>query len=244
MRICVAQTGPVKGDIRRNVDNHKRLIATAVPHHPDLIIFPELSLTGYEPTLAKELAMEVDDGRLADFQTIANVRQVTVGVGAPIIQGAGICIGLVLFQPGQPRQLYAKKYLHADEEPFFVSGHSSVEFLGDNNDVALAICYELSVPAHAVRAHEKGAAIYIASVAKYARGVAAAHQRLAEIARDYGMTVLMSNSVGLADGDLCTGNTAVWNVQGTLLGQLDDTHEGILIFDTDDQELTINQTQT
>ncbi|MCL4267680.1 MAG: carbon-nitrogen hydrolase family protein [Anaerolineae bacterium] len=244
MKICVAQSRPFPGNIARNSEQHQRLIATAVPHHPDLIIFPELSLTGYEPTRAKELAMDVDDGRLAGFQTIADARHITIGVGAPIIQEAGICIGLVLFQPGQPRQLYAKKYLHADEEPFFVSGHSSVEFLGDNNDVALAICYELSVPAHAARAHENGAAIYIASIAKYARGVVAAHQRLAEIARAYGMSVLMCNSVGQADGDLCTGNTAVWNAQGTLLGQLDDTLEGILIFDTDSQELTINQTQT
>lgn len=244
MKICVAQSRPFPGNIARNSEQHQRLIATAVPHHPDLILFPELSLTGYEPTLAKELAMEVGDGRLADFQTIADTRQLTIGVGAPIIQAAGIGIGMILFPPGRPRQLYAKKYLHADEEPFFVSGRSSVEFLGDHNQVALAICYELSVPAHAAHAHENGAAIYMASVAKYARGVAAAHQRLAAIAREYGMTALMGNSVGLADGDLCTGNTAVWNAQGTRMGQLDDTHEGLLIFDTDTQELIINQTQT
>lgn len=244
MKICVAQSRPFPGHIARNMEQHQRLIDTAVPHRPNLILFPELSLTGYEPTLARELAMDVGDGRFATFQTIADTRQVTIGVGAPIIQGDGICIGLVLFQPGRPRQLYAKKYLHADEEPFFVSGHSSVEFLGNNNQVALAICYELSVPAHAARAYENGAAIYMASVAKYARGVAAAHQRLAEIACEYGMTVLMCNSVGLADGDLCTGNTAVWNAQGALLGKLDDTNEGIIIFDTDSQELTINQIQT
>lgn len=244
MKICVAQSRPFPGNIARNIEQHHRLIDTAVTHHPDLILFPELSLTGYEPTLARELAMEMGDGRLADFQTIADARQVTIGVGAPIIQADGICIGMVLFQPGRPRQLYAKKHLHADEEPFFVSGRSSVEFLGSNNQVALAICYELSVPAHAAHTHENGATIYMASVAKYARGVAAAHQRLAEIAREYGMTALMGNSVGLADGDLCTGNTAVWNAQGTRLGQLDDTHEGLLIFDTNSQELTIKQTQT
>jgi predicted amidohydrolase len=49
MKVCVAQTRPVTADIQRNIEHHKRLIDTAVPHHPDLIIFPELSLTGYEP---------------------------------------------------------------------------------------------------------------------------------------------------------------------------------------------------
>lgn len=244
MKICVVQTRPVAGDVQGNVARHLRLIATAVPHHPDLIIFPELSLTGYEPTLAKELAMEVDDGRLQPFQQHADAHRLTIGVGAPIIQADGICIGLVLFQPGQPRQLYAKKYLHPDEEPYFVSGQSTVGLIGDKNNLALAICYELSVPAHAVDAHENGAAIYAASVAKYARGLDTAVPRLSHIASQYGMTVFMANSVGVADGDLCAGKSAVWNDQGALMGQLDDTREGIVIFDIDTQELVTDQTQT
>lgn len=243
MKICVVQTRPFPGNIARNIEYHQRLIATAVPHHPDLILFPELSLTGYEPTLARELAMEVGDGRLADFQTIADARQVTIGVGAPIIQAAGICIGLVLLRPYQPRQLYAKKYLHSDEEPYFVSGQSSVEILGDKNEIALAICYELSVPAHAENSFQNGATIYAASVAKHARGVAAAHQRLAAIAANYGMTVFMVNSVGMADGDLCAGGSAVWDDKGTLLAQLDDAHEGILIFDTDTRQTVVQHSE-
>lgn len=241
MKICMVQTRPFPGDMQRNLEQHKRLIDTAVSPQPDFIIFPELSLTGYEPTLAQELALHLADGRLADFQTIANTHQLTVGVGAPIIQPTGICIGMVLFQPHQPRQLYAKKYLHVDEEPFFVSGQSSVGLLGDENNVALAICYELSVPAHAQHAYENGAAVYIASVAKYATGVAAAHERLAEIARRFALPVLMGNSVGAADGGICTGNTAVWNAKGELLSQLDDTHEGILIFDTGTQDIICQQ---
>jgi len=241
MKICMVQTRPYPGDIQRNIEQHLRLIETAVPHQPDFIIFPELSITGYEPTLAQELAMHRDDGRLAAFQTTADTHQLTVGVGAPIIQPAGLCIGMVLFQPQRPRQLYAKKYLHVDEKPFFVSGQSSVGLIGDQNNVALAICYELSVPAHAQHAYENGAGIYIASVAKYAAGVAAAHQRLAEIARHYALPVLMGNSVGVADGGVCTGNTAVWNAAGEKLSQLDDTHEGILIFDIDTQEIVCQQ---
>ena len=49
MKICVAQTRPIKGDIQSNIDHHKRLIDLAVSNGADTVIFPELSLTGYEP---------------------------------------------------------------------------------------------------------------------------------------------------------------------------------------------------
>jgi predicted amidohydrolase len=49
MKICAAQTRPVRGDIQTNIDNHKKLIDLAVSNGADIIIFPELSLTGYEP---------------------------------------------------------------------------------------------------------------------------------------------------------------------------------------------------
>jgi hypothetical protein len=37
----------------------------------------------------------------------------------------GICISMVLFQPHKARLTFAKKYLHPDEEEFFISGQSS-----------------------------------------------------------------------------------------------------------------------
>ncbi len=56
MKICVAQTKPVKGNILKNINHHKTLIDTAISHGVDTIVFPELSLTGYEPELTEDLA--------------------------------------------------------------------------------------------------------------------------------------------------------------------------------------------
>ncbi len=238
MKICVAQTRPVTGDIVQNVERHRVFVATAVAHQAHIIIFPELSLTGYEPTLAQALAISPDDARLDVFQTLADAGPITIGVGVPTQNQPRPSISLVIFRPQQPRQTYTKQYLHADEEPFFVSGPPTAGLIGDKNQAALAICYELSVPQHAADAFSNRANIYIASVAKFANGVAQAGERLAEVARQYGMTVLMANSVGLADGGNCAGGTAVWNPNGALLGQLDDQNEGLLIFDTQTQELS------
>lgn len=51
------------------------------------------------------------------------------------------------------------------------------------------------------------------------------------------MTVLMSNCVGRCDDFECGGRTSIWNEKGLLLGQLNATDEGILIINTDTQEL-------
>ena len=235
MKICAAQTKPVKGDIQQNIENHRALIDLALAHNTNTIIFPELSLTGYEPTLAKELAVSPDDNQVNVFQTISDTNNLTIGVGLPTKNKTGLHISMLIFQPIAPRRIYSKKYLHADEEPFFASGPNFPTLPIQQMNTAIAICYELSVPQHAANAHQSGAEIYIASVAKTAVGLKHAHKRLADIARTYGMPVLLSNCVGPSDNFVSAGGTAVWNNQGTLLTQLDDANEGLLIYDTETQ---------
>ena len=61
------------------------------------------------------------------LDNISTTEQITIGVGIPTKTKTGICISLVLFQPHQARQTYSKRYLHPDEDEFFVSGHSFSE---------------------------------------------------------------------------------------------------------------------
>jgi predicted amidohydrolase len=133
MKICLAQTRPVTGDVERNIERHRVFVETAVSHHANIIIFPELSLTGYNPTLAQTLAISPDDPRLDVFQTLADAGPTTIGVGVPTQNQPRPCISLVIFRPQQPRQTYAKQYLHVDEEPFFVSGPPTADLIGDKN---------------------------------------------------------------------------------------------------------------
>jgi predicted amidohydrolase len=237
MKICVAQTKPVKGDIKNNIDRHQEIIKLAVANGADTIIFPELSITGYEPQLAKELAIDIHDLRFNDFQKIADTDRVTIGVGVPIKTNAGICISMLIFQPHKQRQVYAKKYIHPDEEAFFVGGTNSIGLIGNTSNIAIAICYELSVAEHSADAFKSGAEIYIASVAKSAIGVEKAFESLSRIASNYSMTVLMSNCIGQCDDFESAGKTSVWNDRGLPIEQLNDTDEGIIIIDTDTQKV-------
>lgn len=232
MKFCVAQTRPLRGDIQGNLENHIRFIDTAVAHQTNLIIFPELSLTGYEPTLAKQLATDQDDKRLDVFQKISDTQQITIGVGIPTKNGTGVVISMVLLRPNKPRQTYSKKYLHMDEEPFFNSGKNFPVLKLDTTNIALAICYELSVPAHVETAVANRADIYIASVAKSESGVEKAAKSLSEIAKRYSIPVMLSNCVGQSDDFVSAGKTSVWNHTGLLVGQLDAINTGMIIYDS------------
>lgn len=219
------------GDIAANTARHLQLIRLAVAQQADMIIFPELSLTGYEPTLAHSLATSPEDGCFAAFREMSAAHKITIGMGAPLQQAEGMTIGLLLFHPGKKTLVYEKQYLHADEEPFFIPGKSNTGIIGNEPRIALAICYELSVSAHAEAALQNEAQIYLASVAKTADGVAKAAERLADLARIHAITTMMVNSVGPCDGVTCAGQTAVWNSRGEMLLQLDASSEGLLLLD-------------
>ncbi len=231
MKIGVAQARPLAGDIQRNINNHIKLVQLAVAAGADMLIFPELSLTGYEPTLAAALAIEIGDSRLDDFQKISDAQHIIIGVGVPTRSAQGICISMILFRPGKARIVYSKKHLHSDEDPFFISGENVTLNIMDPA-IALAICYEISVEAHAAAAAANGATVYIASVAKSEEGTEKALVRLAGIAQQYPMLVLYANCVGQADGEECGGKTSIIDERGGLLCQMNDVEEGILVVDT------------
>ena len=122
MRLCAAQLSPAAGDVDGNVRKHLALIDVAVSHKADLIYFPELSLTGYEPKLAEALATDADDRRLDVLQERADTEGIVIGIGLPKRSRDGTRIAMVIFGPRRDRLTYAKQQLHPDELPFFVRG--------------------------------------------------------------------------------------------------------------------------
>jgi predicted amidohydrolase len=238
MKICAAQTIPIKGDILKNIENHKKLIEIAISNQADIIVFPELSLTGYEPELADVLAVsELEDKRLNEFQSISNNNQIIIGVGMPTKLEKGICISMIIFQPNKMRQIYSKQYLHPGEEKYFVSGQNILPIEHKNKKIAFAICYETSIFEHSELASKNGADIYFASVLNSVNGVDKDLKRISEIAKKYSMVSLMSNFTGKSGEYDCAGKTSIWNKQGILIGQLNEKEEGIIIIDTDKQEI-------
>lgn len=232
MKICAAQTIPIKGNIERNIENHLRLIDLAVENKVQLILFPELSLTGYEPELAKGLAIQLTDERLEVFQSVSDNHEIVISIGAPTKSASGTLISMIIFSPGKERQIYSKQHLHPGEENYFTTGHDFVQIPIEDKKITFAICYETSVEAHSEYAFKTGSDMYLVSVLNSVNGLDADIRRLSGIAEKYGMTALMSNYAGQSGGYNCAGKTSAWNNRGELTGQLNDKNEGLLIVDT------------
>jgi len=208
----------------------------AVSVETDFIIFPELSITGYEPELVKELATTQDDVRFDVLQRISDANRITIGIGVPTLADNGTYISQVYFRSGQPREMYSKVFLHSSEEEHFVRGDRYMNLRIDDANIAPAICYELSVREHAERAATSGADIYAVSVVE--ENIEKAIKRLTNVATEHSMTVMMANAIGKTGVYECPGKSSIWSNKGQLVGQLDDSHEGILFFDTDTGEIS------
>lgn len=233
MKICIAQTKPIKGNVSANIEAHKLFIEHALTLNAEAIFFSELSLTGYEPALAKELATTENDIRLDIFQHISNHSNIIIGLGLPTATESRIRISMIIFQPNKPKEIYSKQQLHSDELTYFESGFEQKIINSNETNIAPAICYESLQPSHVENANKLGANIYLASVAKPSKGLEKAFNHFPEIAKQYEMPVLMVNCVGFSDNFLSVGQSAIWTKEGKIVGQLDEKTEGILIFDTE-----------
>ncbi len=232
MRLCAAQCGSTPGDIKKNVLKHRGVIDLGASHSADIIVFPELSLTGYEPKLARELATDQDDPRLDVFQELSDARGIIIGVGIPTATPTNPRISMIVFQPGKARQTYSKQQLHSDELPFFTCGDQQVVLKAGSHSLAFGICYESLQPDHSANAARLDADVYLASVAKHDGGVAEAYAHYPTVARKYSMTVLMANCVGPCDDFIGAGQSAIWNSRGELAGKMSHTREGIVMIET------------
>ncbi len=238
MKISIAQTKSIKGDISTNTKKHEKLIELASLLKATSIFFPELSLTSYEPTLAQNLATDQNDNRLDIFQKLSDKNKITIGIGLPTKSVKGINISMVVFQPNQSIQTYSKQYLHSDELAYFEKGKEQLILTVDKKKIAPAICYESLQPEHSENSIRLGAEIYLASVAKSENGFNKAIKYYPELAKKYSIPVLMANCTGYCDNFTSIGKSSVWSKKGALIGQLDENSEGLLIFNTETEEVT------
>nr|WP_321358239.1 carbon-nitrogen hydrolase family protein [uncultured Draconibacterium sp.] len=238
MRVAVAQIEAIKGNITANVETHLKWIKCAIENKADMVVFPELSLTGYERDLAEELATHQDDSRLDEMQHLSNKHGITIGVGLPTRKANDVYISMILFQPHEERITYSKQYLYPPEEPFFTAAKNPMVLNLETEVVSPAICYEASNDAHWEYATRNNATIYIASVLSSVAGIDAEIKKLSRMARIKNLVTFMANYVGMSGGYECAGKSSVWNEKGELMGQLDDKSEGLLLYNTETKEIT------
>ncbi|EJE52194.1 putative amidohydrolase [Acidovorax sp. CF316] len=212
--IAAAQSISVPGDVQANVQSHLSMVLAAARHGVQLLVFPELSLTGYEPTLAAGLVLGADDAVLAPLREAARSTGMALVVGvpvAPLAAGDKPAIGAWVFGADGAAALYRKRYLHPGEEQFASAGVEDVHVrLLAGQPTALAVCADTTHPEHARAALDAGAFLYACGSVISEGGYAKDSVQLKGYAADLGMSVLMANHGAPTGGYACAGRSAFW----------------------------------
>ena len=96
----------------------------------NLLVFPELSLTGYEPGVARSNAVCPEALVLDSLRCLAQGAHMTVVVGAPMLNGRDeLYIAALAIRPDGSTLIYTKEYLHPGEEQTFAPGSGGPAFL-------------------------------------------------------------------------------------------------------------------
>jgi predicted amidohydrolase len=235
MILASAQTKPKRGDIEFNLNDHYNLIELACENQVDLIVFPEMSLTGYERDKALELAFTRNDSRLDVLRQLSVDRRMIVVSGAPILIGADLVIGAFILKPDASISIYAKQFLHSGEEEFFKSKFDyNPRILLNNEHISVSICADIDHPSHAENAYKNGASVYIASLFFTPNGIPNAYKTLSDYAKRYRMNILMSNFCGQSWELDSGGQSGFWDNNGKLIANLNDRDPGLLIVENVD----------
>lgn len=240
--MAAAQTVPRRGDVEANVEEHVRLVRAAAEEGARVLVFPELSLTGYELDLASDLAFTEGDPRLRPLVETASACRMTLVVGAPVRIGARLHIGAFILAPDRSAELYTKRHLGAfpaDASPDRVvpPAEATVFQPGDRNPLvrfdghvaAVAVCADTGRPSHPAEAARRGATIYLASMFFTPAELETEAARLRNHAARHAMAVVMANHGGPTGGLAAGGGSAIWSEKGELLAQLEGSGGGLAI---------------
>lgn len=219
LTLAAAQSISIAGDVPTNLQRHLAFMRLAAEHGVQLLVFPELSLTGYEPTLAADLAIAPEDALLAPLRAMARELRMTAVVGMPLrlTPGAGVTIGALVLGADGSLAVYTKQHLHPGEEVAFVPGQGGAPLAWGSDRIALAVCADFSHASHPQQAAEAGATVYAAGVLVSEGGYATDSALLQGYAAEHQMLVLMANHGGPTGGWVSAGRSAIWAADGTLI---------------------------
>lgn len=219
MRIAAAQSLSVPGDLSANVDIHCRYIEAASAAGVDILVFPELSLSGYELPLLGSCTVQPESEVLTPIRQLVRARTMTVVLGAPLPSNSPRpYIGAITFFPDGRSSRYCKQYLDPSEEAFATQGaRGAKRYRVADESFTLAICADTSHPQHAQSAAATGASLYLAGVLLSQAGYPLDAANLGHYATTYALTVLMANHGGPTGRYVSAGRSAIWAPNGKLV---------------------------
>ena len=222
LRIALAQDNFLVGSIPENAQKVRLLAQQAKAQQSDIIVFPELCLTGYPPEdllFRPSLTPRINDA----LSSLADIRDIVLVLGYPkIVQGqlynmAGAWLN------GQCLVEYAKQklpnYQVFDEKRYFVEGQSASTFSYKNTCIALTVCEDIWHDEPVANAKALGAELILNLNAspfhmnKQSERLSAVQQR----ARENQVAIAYVNLVGGQDELVFDGGSFVVNPSGEVV---------------------------
>ncbi|NYH40641.1 putative amidohydrolase [Micromonospora jinlongensis] len=212
LRLGVAQPLCVPLDVAANARAHAAAVRAA---NSRVVVFPELSLTGYELDAP---VVSVDDPRLAPLVEACGEAGALALAGAPV---AGDHIAVLAVTGAGVTVAYRKMWLGDAEARRFRPGDAPVVLDVDGWRVGLAVCKDTGVAAHAERTAALGIDVYAAGVLESARDAAVTDQRAHRIATAHQVWVAVASFAGSTGGGYteAAGRSGVWTPQGEVVAR-------------------------
>jgi predicted amidohydrolase len=245
VRITLAQVDAKLGDVDANAERAELAVAEAVEDRSDLVVFPELHLTGYSiGGLPDDVSMRVDDPRLARIARRAGAAGVLAGFvedgpGIHTYNTAGYFSGGALVH--LHRKLYLPTYMSFEERKHFTPGPNLRAFPGPGGTrMAVLLCNDAWQPQLAFLATQDGARVLLVPAASAQSNFPEHYDSRAywrDITRFYArmfqLFVVFVNRVG-AEGDLrFWGGSHVVDPWGEIVAEAPEGEEHLVTVDID-----------
>jgi len=246
LTVALAQMDPALGDRNRNLERHRDWVRQATEAGAQLLVFPELSLTGYFlKDLVPESAIRLEDPIIRELGQLA--QRLDVVVGAVIEEPDHRYFNASLyFSHGQLAHLHRKVYLPTygmfDEQRYFAAGDRFRSFKTDFGRAGILVCEDIWHLSSAYILSLEGADMIICPSASPGRGITT-DERLGT-AESYGLVCrtyaqflttffLYCNRVGYEDGANFWGGSRAIGPNGDIIAQEEDADEALVLASLD-----------
>lgn len=222
LTIAVAQSSCAPHDVAANAIAHAAAVRDA---RTRVVVFPELSLTGYE---LDAQAVAPDDPRLRPIvEACAETGSVAL-VGAPVPADDPSdpgpderCIGILAIDGAGAHVAYRKMWLGGAEAGMFAAGGEPAAIDVDGHRLGLAVCRDTGIPQHAIQTAALGIDAYVAGVLETEVDAGVPAERSARIARDHGVWVAIASFAGSTGGgyDRAAGRSIIRSGDGSVAAE-------------------------